>query len=133
MSEKQKIVLILAIGYVIILGILTLFSNQLMKASLPEVNTYRVTNTYISGEYYDTVVSKECISFDEEGAIIYELVERDTPLGTRYYVRKQRIEIRAEDERMAAVRPVLDWKTQIIQNSSRELEDGMQVNVSAKK
>lgn len=133
MSEKQKIVLILAIGYVIVLGILTLFSNQLMKASLPEVNTYRVTNTYISGEYYDTVVSKECISFDEEGAIIYELVERDTPLGTRYYVRKQRIEIRAEDERMAAVRPVLDWKTQIIQNSSRELEDGMQVNVSAKK
>ena len=128
-SRRQKIVLVIAAAYGLLLIFLTLFSSQVLEASLPEVSVYYSEGGYISGEYFESIVPEDCLRYDAEGSYMYLLVTRDTPLGERMYVRRQSVKIQAISDGFAAVTPVLERRAAVVRESERELESGGQVRM----
>lgn len=127
MSKKQRIVAVTAAVYMAVLGILTICSDVIMKMNLPQITYSESTSGYVSGKWYETIVPNSCIFDADTGCVIYELVEKETPLGIRYYVNQRRVEIKAEDEHSTAIIPHLEDKTRLVNSSTKELSDAVQV------
>ena len=124
---RQKIVMIVAGIYFFGLAVLTMCSAEIMEKRLPGVKAWYAGERYIEGKLYDTVISEACLRFDTEGTYVWLIVEKNTPLGTRYYVKKQMVEILAQSGQLYGVLSALEPDAPIVCYEERELEDKEQV------
>ena len=127
LSRRQRIVLLIAAAYGLILAGLTVFSAQIMESRLPGVRLYYADSGYVGEASYETVVPGECLLSDAEGLFIWLAEEKDTPLGRRIYVRRQPVEVAAAGDDFCALRPVLERNAPVVIGAERELYDGEQV------
>ena len=76
----------------------------------------------LSSAQFDNIVPRSAIGQDAQGAHVYVLQERTSPLGTRYIAVRQSVSILAQDENRAAVSG-LDWGAAVITRSSAPISD----------
>ena len=117
-------------GYLFLLAILTIFSGEILKLSLPQVETQKVQSMYLDGNYYAQVMEQKAIQHGENGAsFIWAVEKRQTPLGERSYIKKIPVTVRYwEKERMlCAVEGAIQGKTDIVCEWNEELKEGQEV------
>ena len=79
---------------------------------------------------YDYVVPNSAIKHDNKGDYVYRLVEKSSPLGSRYSVERIDVQVLAEDETRSAVNGAFDgWNNYVITTSSKPLSDGTLVRL----
>ena len=133
LSRRQKVCLFISIVYFSAMLVLFVFSEQIQERALPVVQTCYVESAYINGRQYEAVVPDKCLLSDEEGLFIWVILLKDTPLGTRQYVKRQAAEIVARGEARCAIRPVLVINALVVMEAERELQSGEQVKISGGK
>ena len=90
MRKKNVWLTILAV-YLFLLAVLTIFSGEILKLSLPQVETQKVQSMYLDGNYYAQVMEQKAIQHGENGAsFIWAVEKRQTPLGERSYIKRFR-------------------------------------------
>lgn len=79
---------------------------------------------------YDYVVPNSAIKHDNKGDYVYRLVEKSSPLGSRYSVERIDVQVLAEDETRSAVNGAFDgWNNYVITTASKPLSDGTLVRL----
>lgn len=78
---------------------------------------------------YDTVVPKNAIREDSKGKFVLVVKVKGTPLGNRYTVKRADIEIMAEDDTSAGVSGGVYEYENVVTNSSKPLDNGVQVRL----
>ncbi len=86
-----------------------------------------------SNKNYDNVVPSSAVITDNSGDFVYALIEKSTPLGTKYTVKKIEVDIEATDGARTAIKAKgdgkLDSKYQYITRSEEPLKDGDRVRL----
>ena len=82
------------------------------------------------GANYDTIVPNSAIREDADGKFILLLVTKSSPLGSRYFAERRKVEVLASDATQSAVDATLGWGDYVITNASVPISDGMQVRMS---
>ena len=77
----------------------------------------------LSSAPYEVIVPRSAVAQDAEGHHVYVLESRESPLGTRYTVRRVDVSVEAEDERNIAIRGDVDRWSNVIVRSSGPLSD----------
>lgn len=89
-----------------------------------------LTITSRKSSNYDYVVPNSALRHDNKGDYVYRLVEKSSPLGTRYSVERVDVTILAEDETKSAVNGAFDgWNNYVITTASKPLSDGSLVRL----
>ena len=89
-----------------------------------------LTITSRKSSNYDYVVPNSAIKHDNKGDYVYRLVEKSSPLGTRYSVERIDVTVLAEDETRSAVNGAFDgWNNYVITTASKPLSDGSLVRL----
>lgn len=78
---------------------------------------------------YDTVVPNNAIREDSKGKFVLILKVKGTPLGNRYTVKRADVEVMASDDTASGVTGGVYEYDNVITNSSKPLEEGMQVRL----
>lgn len=131
-QNRKKIILRTAVCYFILLAVLTFASDWILKKALPTVEVQLAAGGYINNTYYNIVLDREAVQYDENGELYVLIVEsRDSPLGTRYIVR--RIPVTMPDweaeVNMAAVEGAIEWDEMVVRRTGSVLESGDQVRI----
>ncbi len=88
-GKKKTWILWVLVGYLAALLVFTFLSNQILQASVPHVKVHEARSDYFGDTLYNKVVPISAVTYDANGnACVFELVERNTPLGKRYYLNK---------------------------------------------
>ena len=86
-----------------------------------------------SNKNYDNIVPSSAVITDNSGDFVYALVEKNTPLGTKYTVKKIEVDVDATDGARTAIKAKgdgkLDSKYQYIVRSEEPLKDGDRVRL----
>ena len=86
-----------------------------------------------SNKNYENIVPSSAVITDNTGDFVYALVEKNTPLGTKYTVKKIDVEVEATDGARTAIKAKgdgkLDSKYQYITRSEEPLKDGDRVRL----
>ena len=86
-----------------------------------------------SNKNYDNIVPSSAVITDNTGDFVYALVEKNTPLGTKYTVKKIEVEVEATDGARSAIKAKgdgkLDSKYQYVTRSEEPLKDGDRVRL----
>ena len=92
--------------------------------------TLSLTITSRKSSNYDYVVPNSAIRHDNKGDYVYRLVEKSSPLGTRYSVERIEVTVLAEDETRSAVNGAFDgWYNYVVTTASKPLSDGTLVRL----
>lgn len=78
---------------------------------------------------YDAVVPNNAIREDSKGKFVLVLKVKGTPLGNRYTVKRADVEVEASDDTSSGVTGGVSEYDDVITNSSKPLENGMQVRL----
>ena len=78
---------------------------------------------------YDAVVPNNAIREDSKGKFVLVLKVKGTPLGNRYTVKRADVEVEASDDTSSGVTGGVYEYDDVITNSSKPLENGMQVRL----
>lgn len=78
---------------------------------------------------YDAVVPNNAIREDSKGKFVLVLKVKGTPLGNRYTVKRADVEVQASDDSSSGVTGGVYEYDDVITNSSKPLENGMQVRL----
>lgn len=79
--------------------------------------------------YYDAVVPNNAIKEDSKGKFVLIVTVKGTPLGNRYKVKRADVEVLASDESSSGVTGSVYEYDNVVTNSSKPLESGMQVRL----
>lgn len=79
---------------------------------------------------YDTIVPNNAIKEDSNGKFVLLVSVKGTPLGNRYKIKRVNVEVMASDESMSGVTGDLYEYDNVVTNSSKPLEEGMQVRLA---
>ena len=89
-----------------------------------------LTITSRKSSNYDYVIPNSAIKHDNKGDYVYRLVEKSSPLGTRYSVERIDVTVLAEDETRSAVNGAFDgWYNYVVTTASKPLSDGTLVRL----
>ena len=89
-----------------------------------------LTITSRKSSNYDYVVPNSAIRHDNKGDYVYRLVEKSSPLGSRYSVERVDVTVLAEDETKSAVNGAFDgWNNYVVTTASKPLSDGTLVRL----
>ena len=75
---------------------------------------------------YDAVVPNNAVREDSKGKFVLVLKVKGTPLGNRYTVKRADVEVQASDDTSSGVTGGVYENDNVITNSSKPLEEGMQ-------
>lgn len=78
---------------------------------------------------YDAVVPNNAVREDSKGKFVLILKVKGTPLGNRYTVKRADVEVLASDDTSSGVSGGVYEYDNVITNSSKPLEEGMQVRL----
>ena len=78
---------------------------------------------------YETVVPNNAIREDNKGKFVLVIKVKGTPLGNRYTVKRADVEVEASDETSSGVSGGVYEYDNVVTNSSKPLEEGMQVRL----
>lgn len=78
---------------------------------------------------YDAVVPNNAVHEDSKGKFVLVLKVKGTPLGNRYTVKRADVEVQASDDSSSGVAGGVSEYDNVITNSSKPLENGMQVRL----
>ncbi len=78
---------------------------------------------------YDAVVPNNAVREDSKGKFVLVLKVKGTPLGNRYTVKRADVELQASDDTSSGVSGGVYEYDNVITNSSKPLEEGMQVRL----
>lgn len=78
---------------------------------------------------YDAVVPNNAVREDSKGKFVLVLKVKGTPLGNRYTVKRADVEVQASDDTSSGVSGGVYEYDNVITNSSKPLEEGMQVRL----
>ena len=78
---------------------------------------------------YDAVVPNNAVREDSKGKFVLILKVKGTPLGNRYTVKRADVEVQASDDTSSGVSGGVYEYDNVITNSSKPLEEGMQVRL----
>lgn len=78
---------------------------------------------------YDAVVPNNAVREDSKGKFVLVLKVKGTPLGNRYTVKRADVEVQASDDTSSGVTGGVYENDNVITNSSKPLEEGMQVRL----
>jgi len=87
-AKRKRILLILLGAFLLVMLILTFCSNTVLKRSVPGVDTGNISGGYCDGVFYEKTVPFGALFSDDNSFYIFEIIERDTPLGVRYYLNR---------------------------------------------
>lgn len=79
---------------------------------------------------YDVVVPNSAIREDNNGKFVLSVTVKPSPLGNRYVLTRQDVEILASDDTNSAVSGGLMGYEYVVTNSSKPLESGMKVRLA---
>lgn len=83
-----------------------------------------------SNQNYDNIVPSSAVIKDNTGYFVYALVEKSTPLGTKYTVKKIDVTVEETDGARTAIKgDGLDSKYQYVTRSEEPLKDGDRVRL----
>ncbi|MCR5617214.1 MAG: hypothetical protein K6F83_02865 [Clostridiales bacterium] len=83
-----------------------------------------------SNKNYENIVPSSAVITDNSGTFVYALVEKSTPLGTKYTVKKIMVDIEDTDGARTAIKgEKLDSKYQYVTRSEEPLKDGDRVRL----
>lgn len=128
--RKRNVWLMIFAVYLLLLAVLTVFSSEILRVSLPQVQTRKVQSMYLDGTYYAQVIEQKAIQHGENGAsFIWAVEKRQTPLGNRSYIKKIPVTVRyLEKERMlCAVEGAIQGEADIVCEWNAELKEGQEV------
>lgn len=80
---------------------------------------------------YDLIVPTSAIREDSNGKFVLIIEEKSSPVGNRYIARKEEISVITQDETQSAITGGFDSYTSIITTSSKSVEPGDYVRLSA--
>lgn len=78
---------------------------------------------------YDAVVPNNAVREDSKGKFVLIVTVKGTPLGNRYKVKRADIEVMASDDTSSGVTGGVYEYDNVVTNSSKPLEEGMQVRL----
>lgn len=78
---------------------------------------------------YDAIVPNNAVREDSKGKFVLVLKVKGTPLGNRYTVKRADVEVQASDDTSSGVTGGVYENDNVITNSSKPLEEGMQVRL----
>lgn len=78
---------------------------------------------------YDAVVPNGAIKEDSNGKFVLIVTVKGTPLGNRYKVKRADVEVLASDDTSSGVSGGVSEYDNVVTNSSKPLEEGMQVRL----
>ena len=78
---------------------------------------------------YDSVVPNNAVREDSKGKFVLVIKQKSTPLGNRYTVKRADVEVQASDDSSSGVTGGVYEYDDVVTNSSKPLEDGMQVRL----
>ena len=78
---------------------------------------------------YDAVVPNSAIKEDSNGKFVLIVTVKGTPLGNRYKVKRADVEVLASDDTSSGVSGGVYEYDNVVTNSSKPLEEGMQVRL----
>lgn len=78
---------------------------------------------------YDAVVPNNAIKEDSKGKFVLVVKVKGTPLGNRYTVKRADVEVLASDDNSSGVSGGVYEYDNVVTNSSKPLEEGMQVRL----
>lgn len=78
---------------------------------------------------YDAVVPNSAIKEDSKGKFVLIVTVKGTPLGNRYKVKRADVEVLASDDNCSGVTGAVYEYDNVVTNSSKPLESGMQVRL----
>lgn len=131
MTMKRNILIIVTSLYFLMLGVLTIFSGEFQKSSLPVLQRTRITSSELNGTYYDQVLPSSAVFADENGNYVFQLIERETPLGKRFYIERINAHIIFVDpeNNMIALETSLNDESYVVIADSEELADKQIVRI----
>ena len=78
---------------------------------------------------YDAVVPNNAVREDSKGKFVLVIKQKSTPLGNRYTVKRADVEVQASDDTSSGVTGGVYEYDDVVTNSSKPLENGMQVRL----
>ncbi|MBR1598811.1 MAG: HlyD family efflux transporter periplasmic adaptor subunit [Lachnospiraceae bacterium] len=78
---------------------------------------------------YDAVVPNNAVKEDSKGKFVLVVKQKGTPLGNRYTVKRADVEVQASDDTSSGVTGGVYEYEDVVTNSSKPLENGMQVRL----
>ncbi len=81
---------------------------------------------------YDMIVPNSAIHEDNDGTFVYRIESKASPLSTRYYARREKVEVLASDDTQSAISATFDGYGYgyIITNSTLPIEDNQLVRIT---
>ena len=83
-----------------------------------------------SSNTYDIVVPKSAVHQDNTGDFVFTVINKNTPLGTRYHVVRTDVEVLAQDDTRCAVLGDFTGWDYVVTSSSAPLSSGDQVRMA---
>lgn len=78
---------------------------------------------------YDAVVPNNAVREDSKGKFVLVVTVKGTPLGNRYKIKRAEVEVLASDDNYSGVQGGVYEGENVVTNSSKPLEEGMQVRL----
>ena len=78
---------------------------------------------------YDAVVPNNAVREDSKGKFVLVVTVKGTPLGNRYKIKRAEVEVLASDDNYSGVYGGVYEGENVVTNSSKPLEEGMQVRL----
>lgn len=78
---------------------------------------------------YDAVVPNNAVREDSKGKFVLVVTVKGTPLGNRYKIKRAEVEVLASDDNYSGVHGGVYEGENVVTNSSKPLEEGMQVRL----
>lgn len=79
---------------------------------------------------YDTIVPNNAIKEDSNGKFVLVVTQKGTPLGNRYKIKRADVDVLASDDTASGVSGGVYEYEDVVTNSTKPLEEGMQVRLA---
>lgn len=79
---------------------------------------------------YDAIVPTSAVREDSNGKYVLYIETKSTPLGNRYYARRQNVEVITSDDTRTAITGTFDWGTYVITTTQKPVKENDQVRLA---
>lgn len=79
---------------------------------------------------YDAVVPTNAVREDANGKYVLYIETKSTPLGNRYYARRQNVEVITSDDTKSAITGNFEWGTYVITTTQKPVKENDQVRLA---
>ena len=79
---------------------------------------------------YDSIVPTSAVREDANGKYVLYIETKSTPLGNRYYARRQNVEVLTSDDTKSAISGTFDWGTYVITTTQKPVKENDQVRLA---